>query len=98
MKKIEPPSALTPTPWEPADATALQALANGTADSGQQQRALNWIIYKATGVYDVDYRPDEREHCVMAGKRMVGLEIIKMLKLNVGAIVGAKKKMTEQGL
>ena len=95
-KKIEAPSAVTPTPWELADASAMQALVDGKATPEQQKRALNWIIYGACGTYDLDYRPDPREHAVVSGKRAVGLEIVKLLKINTGAF-RKDKKNSEQG-
>ena len=95
-KKIEAPSAITPTPWELADASAMQALVKGEATADQQKRALNWIIYSACGTYDLDYRPDPREHALVSGKRVVGLEIVKLIKVNTGAL-RKDKKNSEQG-
>lgn len=85
-KKIDYPAAVAPPKWDKADAAALQALAVGTASAEQQQRALNWIIYNACGTYDLDYRPDQREHAAVSGKRMVGLHILTLLKLKLGML------------
>jgi len=90
-KAMLAPAAFAPPAWELPDASALQALVRGDADSGQQQRAMNWIINNACGTYDLDYRPDSREHAFVSGKRFVGLEIVKLLKVNTGALAGAKK-------
>jgi len=76
-----------PPAWEPADASALQALARGDASPDQQQRALNWIIYDACGTYDLDYRPDARDHAFVSGRRFVGLELVKLLKVVTSTFV-----------
>lgn len=85
-KKIEYPAAVTPADWEAADAAAIQALAKGDASEVQQQRALNWIINKACGTYDEGYRPDPSDHAYAAGRRGVGLQIVKLLKIKLGVI------------
>ena len=85
-KKIEYPAAVNPPKWEKADAAALQALAAGNASKEQQQRALNWIIYDCCGTYDLDYRPDPREHAAISGKRMIGLNIVTLLKVKLGIL------------
>jgi hypothetical protein len=59
---------------------AIKALATGTANAGQQKRALDWIITKACGTYDMSFRPGadgERETAFAEGKRHVGLQIVK---------------------
>lgn len=85
-KIVVHPSADYPSNWEVADAGAIQALAQGTASKEQQQRALNWIIYSACGTYDSDYRPDQREHAFVSGKRNVGLQIVKLTKVNTSKL------------
>lgn len=85
-RKIAPPDVFAPPPYELADATALQALAKGEADEGQQRRALNWLVNNACGTYDLEYRSNDRDHAFASGRRFVGLQIVKMLKLNVTAL------------
>lgn len=80
----------TPAPYQPAffeviDAAAVQALARGDATASQQQRALNWIIYNAALTYDLAYRTDSRDHAFASGRQFVGSQVVKMLKLDVGA-------------
>ena len=75
-----------PAKWDKPDAAALQALAAGTATAEQQQRALNWIIYDACGTYEMDYRPDPRDHAFISGKRRVGLQIVTLIKLKLGVL------------
>lgn len=70
-----------PYAWEPADAYALQALANGIANESQQKRALDWIIQSA-GTYDATFYVGQQDATNFAeGARHVGLQIVKLLKL-----------------
>lgn len=80
MKEKEPPP-FTPAHYETPDFIALQALQRGTADPEQQKRALDWIIVHACGTYDLEYRTEQRDHAFASGRRFVGLQIVKMLKL-----------------
>jgi hypothetical protein len=75
-----------PADWDLPDASALQAVSEGRATPEQQKRALDWIMYKAAGMDDLDYRTDPREHAFVSGRRFVGLQIRKMLVINVGAL------------
>jgi hypothetical protein len=80
-----------PAKWEPADIAAIQSLARGDASTDQQQRALDWII-SAAGTYDLSYRPEsDRDTAFAEGKRFIGLQIVKALKLNLAAIKQAKR-------
>lgn len=89
--RVEAPAAYLPPPWDNPDAAAIQALSRGEADAAQQQRALSWIINNACGTYDLDYRPDPREHAFVSGRRFVGLEIVKMIKVKLGAFTSKKE-------
>lgn len=79
MKEPEP---WAPPKWEVADVFAMQALVQGEATPEQQKRALDWIINPACGTYDLDYRSDQRSHAFVSGRRFVGLEIVKLLRIN----------------
>lgn len=83
--KVVQQDVMLPATWEVADAAALQALIRGDASEHQQQRAVNWIIYNAAGTYDLEYRTEPRDHAFASGRRFVGLQIVKMLKLNTAA-------------
>jgi hypothetical protein len=76
------PEPFAPAKYDLADVSALQAVMAGTATDQQQQRAMGWIIYNACGTYDADYRNDPRDHAFVSGRRFVGLQLVKMLKLN----------------
>lgn len=76
-----------PAPWEEAVAYALQALNTGTATPEQQRRALDWIIDRAAMTYDEPFWPDNaRVTDYVLGKRSVGLQIVKLIKLTPQAI------------
>lgn len=78
-----------PAPWasipaEPADFYAIQALANGNANDGQQQRAIAFIVNVLCGTYDLSYRPGElageRDTAFAEGRRFVGLQLVRLMK------------------
>lgn len=96
MKLDEKSAPWMPAAYELADARAVKQLADGTASPEQQQRALKWIIENACGTYDLSYRPtSDRDTCLAEGRRFVGLQIVKMLKLKT-ATLAAKGEPTEQ--
>lgn len=73
--------------YDVADAAAIQALQAGTATEQQQQRALAWIVNTAAATYEVAWDPDnERATSFEAGRRFVGLQIVKLLKINTAIL------------
>jgi hypothetical protein len=76
-----------PAPWNAVDAYALKALATGTANPGQQKRALDWII-NAAGTFDLEWRPDDRATSFASGKRYLGLQIVKLVNMPAELIQG----------
>jgi hypothetical protein len=69
--------------YDQQDVRAIQALAAGSADAWEQERALKWIIEQACSCYDEPFRPGEQDATnYMLGRRSVGLAIIKMMKLS----------------
>lgn len=81
------PPAYFAAPYELADASALQALAAGEADSEQQKRALDWIIHVACGTYQPTFHPGEPDASAFAeGRRFAGLQIVKNLKINTSVL------------
>lgn len=82
---VVPPPVYLPAKWENADVAAIQALYGGTATPEQQKRALNWIVAFAAAVDDVEYRTDPHDHAFASGRRFVGLQIRKLIQLNLGA-------------
>lgn len=79
-----------PPQWAKADAASLQALQFGRATAEQQKRALDWIVKAAAGAYDMSYRPGaedgRRDTDFAEGRRFVGLQIVKLLGLNLTAL------------
>lgn len=81
-----------PYDWDKADARALQQLSEAKASPAQQRRALN-VIIKIAGTYDLSYRPGDPEATAFAeGKRHVGLQIVKLLKIKLGNIPNKEPK------
>jgi hypothetical protein len=73
-----------PAPYDDADTYAIKALAAGVANEGQQKRALEWIINTLCGTYDLSYRPGpegNRDTAFAEGRRSVGLQLVKQIKL-----------------
>ena len=86
-KEAKKSEAWYPPDWELADASAIQALEKGEATKEQQQRALKWIIEIASSTYDLSYRPEsERDTAFAEGRRFVGLNIVKLLKLQLSLL------------
>lgn len=82
MRKKNKPAPYLPALLDSIDSGAIKALATGTANEGQQTRALSVIVNKLCGTYDLPYYPDSaRDSDFAQGKRFVGLQIIKELNL-----------------
>jgi hypothetical protein len=84
MKKTRSAAPWQPAPYDDSDIAAVKALVTGTASAPQQQRALDWIIRTACATYDLSFRPGEsgeRETAFAEGKRWVGLQVVKMMKI-----------------
>lgn len=84
---IEDHAPWKPTPYEPADASAMQALVRGDCPPHLQQRAINYIINGLCGTYDMQYRPGGteagRDTDFALGKAWVGQQIVRLLKVRV---------------
>lgn len=76
-----------PPEWELADAAALQALEAGTADKDQQRRALKWVVEQGAGYYQMSFQAGgeegRRDSDFAEGRRFVGAQVVKLLKLNL---------------
>ena len=87
--------AWLPVDYDAPTVEALQALQRGEAAPHQQKLALDWIINKACGSYDVSFRSDQdggdRETAFAEGRRFVGLQTIKLLSLS-GAMIDALRQ------
>lgn len=87
------PHGSVPATFTSTDAAALQAVAAGTANDGQQKRAIDWILKSACGLPVWPYRADERETCVALGRQFVGQQIMGVLKVNISTL---KKRESAQ--
>lgn len=89
-RRVIPTSACLPPEYEVADVSALQALGRGEASPDQQKRALKWLIEKAAATYDQCYRPGSedgrRDTDFAEGRRFVGLQAVKLLRVNIAAL------------
>lgn len=89
-RKPPPGASWLPPKWDPADAAAIQALARGEADAHQQKRALDWIINAACATYDMSFQPGgeegRRATDFAEGRRMVGSQIVKLIKVNLSRL------------
>jgi hypothetical protein len=85
-KNVAPPAVYLPADWEISDVSAVQACIAGTATPEQQRRAIKWIVYRAAGTDDVEYRPNDRDHAFASGRRFVGLQIRKLSAINTAAL------------
>lgn len=86
-KREAPPLPHEPAPYELADLTAVQAVAAGTASADQQKRAMKWIVEKACDTYGLGWHPDGPHAATfVAGRRFGGMQIVKAVHINVGAL------------
>ena len=66
---------------------AIQALERGEATDQQQKWAINWLVNVAAGTYNTSFSSEgDRETSFAEGRRFVGLNIVKLLKLNLSAL------------
>lgn len=79
-----------PVDYELADVSALQALEKGLANAEQQKRALVWIVNVAAGRDEMSYQPGgedgRRDTDFAEGRRFVGNQVVKMLKLPLASL------------
>ncbi len=67
-------------PWDKTVVYALKALAAGTANDGQQQKALAWIVNIACRVNDPAYYPQsQRDTDFCLGMQHVGHQILTLV-------------------
>ncbi len=71
-----------PAEYDDADIMAIQALMQGNAEPEQQQRALRWIIEQASGTYEFQYYPTDRDTSFALGRAFVGQQVVKLSKMS----------------
>ena len=94
---MKPPAGApwAPYPWadDLPSLYAVQALYKGTASPEQQQKALDFIIEKLADRNGMSYRPDNTHDTAFAeGRRWVGNQLVKFLKLSPALIEASKRK------
>lgn len=75
-----------PATYTLADASAIQALHRGDASPDQQQRALKWLIEKASNTYEFHFYPGDRDTAFALGRGFVGQQVVKLLKLDLSSL------------
>lgn len=80
-------------PKKASDAAAIQALAKGVANEGQQQAALKCIISELSGSYEMTYDPDGKHSGFNEGKRSVGRSLVGILTTSLKSIADAEKRL-----
>lgn len=81
------PAYLDPPKYTNFHVASIQALARGEASAHQQQQALRWIIEQAAGTYDLSFSPEsDRATSFAEGRRFVGLQLVKLTKINKEAL------------
>lgn len=77
--------------WDIPTASAAQALQKGTATAIQQQEFLAWLINQAAMTYDISFQIEgDRETAFAEGRRFVGANVVKLLKLSTNALLKGK--------
>lgn len=96
---VAQPQGSVPAPITSSDASALQALASGTANDGQQKHALQWILEGACALPVWPYRESQRETDIALGRQFVGQQIMGLLKVNVSQLRKheGREETTEHG-
>lgn len=94
-KAADPSLPFIPAHWELHHAKALQKLAAGEANAEEQKRALDWIIYAAAQTYDNPFRPGgsdgDRNTAFACGRKFVGEQIVKLIKVDLLALQQQKE-------
>ena len=89
ISKILP---LIPVETDISVAYAMQALYRGEATAEQQEKAMNWIIERASRAYMPSYISEKVNDTIFnEGKRAVGLQIIQLVNANLATIKEAIK-------
>ena len=95
-KVVKQHGGLKTAPFDPADATAIQAIFDGRADEGQQRRGMRWLLESACGIHEMSYVPgDSRQTDFNEGKRFVGKQLAELLRTNVPELIERLRRSNE---
>lgn len=90
------PQGSVPAPFNSMHAAAIQAVAAGNANDGQQKMAIDWILKGACALNDWPYRDSERETCIGLGRHFVGQQIVGLMRVNISALRKREQKEENQ--
>ena len=77
------PAAYAPALTDRSIVLAIKALSSGTANEGQQQRALAWIINILCRTYESPYARDSgRDTAFACGKQFCGQQVVGLINLD----------------
>jgi hypothetical protein len=77
---------------------ALQCVAAGTANADQQRMVMQWLISDICMVEGLSFSPDSvRESDFAEGRRFVGLQLGKILRINVANYFAKEDKEKQNG-
>jgi len=92
MKVVKSHGGLRTAAFDPADASAVQAVFDGRADYTQQKRAMKWILESACRIHEMSFVEDERVTSFNEGQRFVGKQIAELLLTNVPELIDRLRK------
>lgn len=79
--------------FEIPDVSAINALANGTANPDQQKRVFSWLLNDAGAVGSPTFFPGAPDGSAFAqGRRFVGLCIAQLLSVNTSKLIERVRK------
>lgn len=88
---------LVMAPFEPADATAVQAVFEGQASDEQQRRAMRWILNGACRIHEISFHPENtRLSDFNEGQRFVGKQIAELLRTDVRGLIAILQQRSEE--
>lgn len=77
--------------WDLPTVSAAQAIQRGAATPAQQKDFLAWLINQAAATYDISFQLEgDRETAFAEGRRFVGANVVKLLKLSTNALLKGK--------
>lgn len=90
----QPPVEAQKPPFTSVQATAVQALARGVANDGQQKIALAWIIDEVCGMGVLAYRDTDRETVLALGRQFVGARVMAAMNASISKLKSREEKRT----
>ena len=79
--------------WEPADASAIQAVFGGRADPDQQKRAIHFIVKNVCALEYLAFdEKSDRNTTFTLGKQSVGHFVVMLSRLNLGPLTGKREQ------